>query len=238
MQVEELLKQAAKEMGIDLKESQCSNFMKYMALLLEWNEKINLTAITDQNEIVIKHFIDSLTCCKYIKNDYKVIDVGTGAGFPGIPIKILLGEQVEVLLMDSLAKRLKILDIIVEELGLKKIKTIHGRAEDIGINKQYRGRYDIAVSRAVANLAVLVEYCMPLIKTGGCMLAMKGGEPEQEVYGADKAIKTLGGEIEAIEKINLPMSDITHSIIAIRKIKDTPAVYPRKAGKVEREPIQ
>jgi len=238
MEVEALLDEAAKKLGIEIIENQRRMFMTYMNLLLEWNEKINLTAITNPSEIIIKHFIDSLTCSKYIKGGYKVIDVGTGAGFPGIPLKILFGEQLEVSLMDSLAKRVKFLDAIIEELRLKNIKTIHGRAEDVGGDKQYREKNDVVVSRAVANLAVLAEYGIPLVKIGGCMLAMKGGAPEIELCSAKMAVKVLGGEIEAIEKVELPMSDILHSIIIIRKIKSTPNAYPRKAGKVEREPIQ
>jgi len=238
MTLEVMLEKAAQEIGIKLNPSQNMRFKDYMNLLLEWNEKINLTAITDKNEIVIKHFIDSLTCYKYIKNDHKIADVGTGAGFPGVPLKILLGNQLEVYLMDSLAKRLKFLEVVAKELKLEKVVTIHGRAEDIGANKEYREKYDVVVSRAVANLGVLAEYCIPLVKVGGKMLSMKGGEPEEEIETAKKAIEVLGGEVELIEKIKLPMSDITHSILVIKKIKKTPFEYPRRAGKVDKDPIK
>ena len=238
MNPEVLLEKAAQEMGIELNTRQNTRFQEYMNLLLEWNQKMNLTAITDKDDIVLKHFIDSLTCSEYVKDNHKLADVGTGAGFPGIPLKIFLGNQLEVHLMDSLAKRLKFLDVVIKNLELEKVETIHGRAEDIGANKEYREKYDVVVSRAVANLGVLAEYCIPLVKVGGIMLSMKGGTPEEEADSAKKAIEVLGGKVEAIDKIKLPMSDIVHSILVIRKIKSTPFEYPRKAGKVDKNPIK
>ena len=205
-----------------------------MNLLLEWNEKMNLTAITDPNEVILKHFVDSLTIANYIEKGDKIIDVGTGAGFPGIPISILKGEN--IILLDSLNKRITFLEEVINNLGLSKIKAIHARVEEFAKNKKEREMYDIATSRAVAPLNVLLEYLLPLVKVGGKCICMKGSNIE-EVDDAKKALNILGGEIEKIEKIILPNTDIVRNIIVIKKVKETPLKYPRKPGTPSKEPI-
>jgi 16S rRNA (guanine527-N7)-methyltransferase len=237
LEYSDLLIKAAEELNIEIDNIQIERFDLYMKLLLEWNQKVNLTAITEEKEIIIKHFIDSLTCVKYINSGDRVIDVGTGAGFPGIPIKMITANANNVVLMDSLNKRIKFLNEIIEELKLEGISTVHGRAEDMGNSYQHREAYDVVTARAVANLSVLAEYCLPFAKIGGRMLGMKGGDAAEEVQQAHKAIKILGGEVVTVEKIKLPFSDITHSIVEIMKVKNTPKNYPRKAGTPEKEPI-
>lgn len=232
---EELQKQA-KEIDTKLNENQLEEFYLYMNLLIEWNEKINLTAITEPEEIIKKHFIDSLTISKYIEENVNVIDVGTGAGFPGIPIKIAR-DSVNVTLLDALNKRLKFLNEIIEKNRLKGIQTIHFRAEEAGKNKNYREKFDIATSRAVASLNVLVEYLLPLVKIGGKCICMKGSNIAEEIEVSKNAIYTLGGEIESIEEFELPSSDIKRNIIVIKKVNKTPGRYPRKAGTPSKEPI-
>ena len=231
--MEEKLKEISKQINIDLNENQLDKFKKYMNLLLEWNEKINLTAITEESEIITKHFIDSLTISKYIKDTDRIIDIGTGAGFPGVPLKIEK-ENNEIVLMDSLNKRIKYLEDIIEKLQLKRITAVHGRAEDFGIKEEYREKFDIATARAVANLPVLLEYCLPFVKVGGYFLCMKGPDVEEELNAARKALEVLGGKIE---KIEIPFDDIRHSIIVIKKVASTPKKYPRNAGKIKKEAI-
>lgn len=207
-------------------------------LLVEWNEKINLTAITESQEVDIKHFIDSATCLAtgYIKDGQQLIDVGTGAGFPGLPIKIL-NESVEITLLDSLNKRIKYLEDVVSKLMLNDVKLVHSRAEDGGLNKLYREKFDIALSRAVAAMNVLVEYCLPFVKVGGFFICQKGPSYKEELQAAMKAIEVLGGRLCEVKDYRLPYSDITHHIIIIEKVKETPTKYPRKAGKPASEPI-
>lgn len=229
------LKEKAKKINIELEDKKIEDFYKYMNLLIEWNEKINLTAIIEPKEIILKHFIDSLTIEKYIKNTDKMIDVGTGAGFPGIPISISKENQ-NITLLDSLNKRILFLDEIIKKLQLKNIKTIHSRVEEIGKNKNEREKYDIATSRAVAPLNILLEYLLPLVKIGGKCICMKGSNIE-EIENANNALKILGGEIEKIEKINLPDSDMERNIIIVKKVKNTPEKYPRKAGIPTKEPL-
>lgn len=232
----EILKTEQK-IGIDLKEEQLEKFYKYKELILDWNTKINLTAIKEDEEFINKHFIDSLTIAKYIENsEKKIIDIGTGAGFPGIPTKIIKANNIT--LFDSLNKRLKVLDEIIKELELTQIQTLHGRAEETFRNKLYREVYDIAVSRAVANLNVLAEYMLPAIKVNGICICMKAGNMEKELEEAKKAIKVLGGKVEKVEKIILPETDIERNIVIIRKIKQTPNAYPRKPGTPTKEPIR
>lgn len=233
--MKDTFKMLAKEINLDLDDNEIENFFIYKKLLKEWNEKINLTAITEDNEIILKHFIDSLTIEKYIPENASVIDVGTGAGFPGIPLKIVRGD-VKLTLLDSLKKRLFFLEDVKEKIKLNNVYMVHGRAEDIGNNNEYREKYDISTARAVANLKVLAEYCLPFVKVGGYFICMKGNSIE-EVEEARNAIKKLGGIIEKIEKINLPDSDIERNIIIIRKIKNTPKEYPRKAGIPTKNPI-
>ena len=225
-----------KEINVEADDKQLEEFYKYMNLLLEWNEKINLTAITEPNEIILKHFVDCGTILKMLDNNSKIIDLGTGAGFPGIPLKIL-NKELDITLMDSLNKRIIFLDEVIKNLKLDKIKTVHSRAEDLARIKEYRERYDIVLSRAVANLPVLLEYTLPFLKKGGRCICMKGPNIDEEIKNAQKALKVLGGEIEKIDTIVLPNSDITRNIITIKKIAQTPKQYPRKAGKPSKEPI-
>lgn len=235
LEFKEKLKMKAEKIEVFLTEEQIENFYNYKNLILEWNEKINLTAIKEENEFIDKHFIDSLTISKYIEDDKEMIDIGTGAGFPGIPIKII--KRNKIVLFDSLNKRLKVLDDIINKLDLSKIETLHGRAEETFNNIKYREKYDIATSRAVANLNVLVEYMLPAVKVNGICICMKAGEVEEELREAKKAIEVLGGKIEKVEDIVLPDTDIKRTIIIIRKVKQTPRKYPRKPGTPSKEPI-
>ncbi len=231
----EELENAAKQIEIELTKKQIEKFYNYMNLLLEWNEKINLTAIIEPREVILKHFVDSLTIAKYIKENEKLIDVGTGAGFPGIPLSIVK-ENTDIVLLDSLNKRINFLEEIKQNLKLKNITTIHGRAEEFGKNKKEREIYDIATSRAVAPLNILLEYLLPLVKVGGKAICMKGSNIE-EIENAKNALEILGGKIEKIEEITLPNSDIKRNIIIVKKVKNTPSKYPRKPGTPSKEPI-
>lgn len=225
----------AKQIEIELTKEQIEKYYNYMNLLLEWNEKINLTAIIEPREIILKHFVDSLTIAKYIKDDEKLIDVGTGAGFPGIPLSIVK-ENTDIVLLDSLNKRINFLEEVKENLKLENITTIHGRAEEFGKNKKERETYEIATSRAVAPLNILLEYLLPLVKVGGKAICMKGSNIE-EIENARNALEILGGKIEKIEEITLPNSDIKRNIIIVKKVKNTPSKYPRKPGTPSKEPI-
>lgn len=225
-----------KEFNIEINEEQIKSFEKYMNLLLEWNEKINLTAITQPDEVKLKHFVDSLTVLKYINDDDKVIDIGTGAGFPGIPLKIM-NENTKITLLDSLNKRINFLNIVIETLNLRNIQAIHGRAEEIARNKLYREKYDVAVSRAVANLSTLTEYMLPFVKVGGKCICMKGANVNEELERAQNAIKELGGEIERVDNFYLSDNDNERNIIVIKKVKETNPKYPRKAGTPSKEPL-
>mgnify|MGYP005794062145 FL=1 len=229
-------KQKLNEFDIKINDEQIKSFEKYMNLLLEWNEKINLTAITQPEEIKLKHFVDSLTVLKYINEDDKVIDIGTGAGFPGIPLKIM-NKNTKITLLDSLNKRINFLNIVIEKLDLSNIQAIHGRAEEIARNKLYREKYDVAVSRAVANLSTLTEYMLPFVKIGGKCICMKGANVNEELERAQNAIKELGGEIERVDNFYLSDNDNERNIIVIKKIKKTKSKYPRKAGTPSKEPL-
>ncbi len=226
----------SKEIGISLHVEQINQFYHYMQLLLEWNEKINLTAITEPEEIILKHFVDSMTIASYIEKNAKLIDVGTGAGFPGIPLKIIR-EDIEITLLDSLNKRVNFLKEVIEQLGLSQIKAIHSRVEEFGKNNNYRQTFDYATSRAVANLSTLAEYLIPLVKIQGSCIGMKGPNIEEEIQQSKKAISILGGKIDKIEKFQLPKSDMDRNIVMIRKIKQTPSKYPRKPGMPAKEPL-
>ena len=232
----EKLKENMEKIGIISDDTILEQFYNYKSLVVEWNEKINLTAITEDIEFIVKHFIDSLTINKYIEKGKAIIDIGTGAGFPGIPLKILNKEN-EIVLFDSLNKRLKVLDDIIEKIKLTNIKTLHGRAEETFKNVKYREKYDIATSRAVAALNVLVELMLPAVKVGGICICMKGNNAETEIEEAKKAIKELGGEILKVEKIVLPELNLERNIIIIKKIKNTSNKYPRKPGTPQKEPI-
>lgn len=238
MKFEDVLHEKAKKADINLSETQISAFNLYYELLLETNKNVNLTAITEPEAVAVKHFIDSLTVYeeKYFPKQAKVCDIGTGAGFPGIPLKIYQ-TSLNVLLVDSLAKRLRFLDNVIEQLKLEEIFTCHARAEDAGRDKKFREKHDVVIARAVAPLNVLGEYCLPLVKTGGIFAAMKAKQAQQEVIDAKKAIKLLGAEIEEVKKISLPDLEDERFIIYLRKIKDTPNLYPRKAGVPERSPL-
>lgn len=228
--------QRLKDFNIKINDEQIKKFMNYMNLLLEWNEKINLTAITQPEEVKLKHFVDSLTVLKYINDDDKVIDIGTGAGFPGIPLKIMKGNT-KITLLDSLNKRINFLNIVIETLNLRNIQAIHGRAEEIARNKLYREKYDVAVSRAVANLSTLTEYMLPFVKVGGKCICMKGANVNEELERAQNAIKELGGEIERVDNFYLFDNDNERNIIVIKKVKETNPKYPRKAGTPSKEPL-
>lgn len=233
------LEKALNELGIQYTENMISQFEGYRNGVIEWNEKVNLTAITDPQEFVVKHFIDSVLCVGFdeYKAAKKVIDVGTGAGFPGVPLAILSQDK-EFTLMDSLNKRLKIIDELSAGIGLANVQTVHARAEELARNKAHREKYDICVSRAVANLTTLSEYCLPFIKVGGYLLAYKGPDAEAELADAKKAISILGGQVEKMEKAQLDDFGLDHRIIFIKKVKNTPAKYPRKAGTPSKEPLK
>lgn len=225
----------AKLLNINISEKEVNKFSKYMEMLIEWNQKINLTAITEEKDIVLKHFIDSLTINKYLTKG-KIMDIGTGAGFPSIPLKII-NENTHFILVDSLNKRINFLNEVKNELELRDLDLIHARAEDLAVKEEYREKMDIVVSRAVANLSTLVEYVLPFLKIGGACICMKGPKIENEIELAQNAINILGGKIEKIEKIFLPESDIERNIVIIRKINITPMKYPRKAGVPEKKPL-
>lgn len=222
--------------NITITEEQIQKFYNYMELLLEWNEYMNLTAITDPKDIILKHFIDSMTIAKEIEKNKSLIDIGTGAGFPGIPLKIIRPD-INITLLDSLNKRVKFLEHIINTLKLEKIEAVHGRIEEFGRNKKYREKYDYATSRAVANLAVLSEYMLPMVKLEGTCICMKGSDIEEEKKMANKAITILGGKIEKINEFLLADTEIKRNIIIIKKIQNTPEKYPRKPGTPVKEPI-
>ena len=221
-----------------LTDDQKSQFDLYYELLIEWNRIMNLTGITDYDEVNLKHFTDSLTISRIIDMAQinTLIDVGTGAGFPGIPIKIAF-PHIKVYLLDSLNKRIKFLNEVIKKLGLKNIYAFHGRAEDFAKDRQYREKFDVCVSRAVANLSTLSEYCIPFVKTGGYFVSYKGGDSDEEVVRSENAITLLGGEIENTDRFFLPDTDIGRTLIKIRKRKSTPNRYPRKAGIPSKEPL-
>lgn len=238
MNFRDALIDAAKEYGMNMSESQITAFAIYYKLLMEWNEKINLTAITDPQEVAVKHMIDSLTCLDemYFVDKCTVIDVGTGAGFPGIPLKIFR-PGITLTLLDSLNKRLNFLQTVVSQLKMDEVKLIHSRAEDAGRETRLREKYHIAVSRAVARLNVLSEYCLPLVAVGGHFIAMKGAKFQEEVDEAKQAVKALGGEIAAIKEVKLPGLDDVRAVIYINKIRETPVQYPRRSGLPEKKPL-
>lgn len=234
----ELIKKYILEKGINVTESITDKFYTYLRMLQEYNKKINLTAITDDKEVIIKHFIDSLTCLEVniFSKGCMVVDVGTGAGFPGVPIKIVRPD-IKILLIETLNKRVIFLQELVKALNLEGVDIIKSRAEDSGQNKEYREKYDIAISRAVAKLSVLSEYCMPLVKPDGYFLSMKGPNIDEELNEARNAIKILGGEIKEIKTAVLPETEVKYNLVLINKIKKTPTKYPRKAGKPSKAPL-
>ena len=221
--------------GLDTKN--IDKFEKYKELILEYNKHTNLTRITEDDEFNVKHFLDSLSLFKtdlFVK-DKKIIDIGTGAGFPGLPLK-LYNEDLDITLLDSLRKRIDFLDGVIEELGLKKIRAIHARAEEIARDPNYRESYDIVVSRAVANLSTLTEYAMAFVKVGGYFISQKGPEYKEELKSAKRAIELMGGEVKDVIHTPLP-NDIDHYIIVIKKVKATDKKYPRGGGKPRKSPL-
>mgnify|MGYP001605849129 FL=1 len=238
MEYFDILNEASNNEGLKFNQKKYDQFMLYKDLIKEWNEKINLTAIKEDEAIVKKHFIDSMKVFKFgqLKNAKNVIDIGTGGGFPGIPMKIIKPE-VNIVLLDSLNKRIIFLNEVINRLDLKNIKAIHGRAEDFAQEKQYREKFDVAVSRAVANLTVLSEYCIPYVKVGGYFVAMKGPAVEDEIKLSKNAIRVLGGQIEHIEKVQIEGSDLNHNLVIIKKVSQTHKKYPRKAGMVTKLPL-
>ncbi|MBV1757851.1 MAG: 16S rRNA (guanine(527)-N(7))-methyltransferase RsmG [Dethiosulfatibacter sp.] len=233
-----LLETLFRQSNISFTPQQINRFMSYEKLIQEWNQNINITAITESMDIYIKHFIDSVVINQHIteKQPYSLIDVGTGGGFPGIPMKIM-DETIQLTLLDSLNKRIAFLQTVVETLDLRDVKLIHGRAEDFGSNVDFREKYDVATSRAVAAINVLSEYCLPFVKVGGVFIALKGENVEDELKNGEKAVKLLGGEIENVIKYVIPGTDIGRSVVIIKKIAAIPDKYPRKAGTPSRKPL-
>jgi 16S rRNA (guanine527-N7)-methyltransferase len=234
----ERLRNIVSQFGVVLDDNQLEQFNTYYEMLVQWNKVMNLTAITEKEDVIIKHFADSLLLAKYkdMNNNLSVIDVGTGAGFPGIPLKIAFPE-LEVTLMDSLNKRLKFLDEVISELKLENIHTVHSRAEDGGKNPEYREMYDVAVSRAVANLSSLSEFCLPFVKEGGYFIPYKAGALEEEIRPGKKAVRILGGQVENIFSTVIPDTDMERTFVFVKKVNSTPKEYPRKAGVVTKKPL-
>ena len=240
------LKEQAEALGIQLSDTQIEQLFTYYEMLVETNKVMNLTAITEESEVVTKHFIDSMAIVKAsVKNENvsretlsgkTLIDVGTGAGFPGLVLKIVFPE-LKVTLSDSLQKRLRFLEDVIAKLGLQEVETIHGRAEDLGHQKNLRESFDVSTSRAVANMSTLSEYDLPFVKKDGCFIAYKSGEVGEELTAAESAIRKLGGKLEQEVEYMLPESDIRRSLITIRKAKETPKTYPRKAGTPAKDPL-
>lgn len=231
--------QDLKELGISLSKEQILKFLRYYELLVEWNEKINLTAITEYEDVLKKHFIDSLSLCKAydLSNDCRVMDVGTGAGFPGLVLKIAF-PNLKVVLLDSLNKRIHFLNEVISELGLTEVEAVHGRAEDFAGKPEYRESFSLCVSRAVANLTTLSEYCLPFVKVGGQFISYKSEKISEEITDAAKAISILGGVVKKQVEFTLPSSDIYRNLVVIEKTKATPKKYPRKAGLPSKEPLK
>lgn len=234
----ENFKKYVEELNIQLSDNQYQQFIDYYKLLIEWNKVMNLTAITDFDEVVVKHYIDSLSLIKAIDLNQKIriIDIGTGAGFPGIPLKIAFPD-LDITLLDSLNKRINFLNEVINTLSLQSIKAIHGRAEDFAKPGELRESYDVSVSRAVANLTTLSEYCLPFVKKGGLFISYKSEKIDEEINAASKGIGILGGKIENQIEFKLPGSDIYRKLFMIRKINHTPRVFPRKAGLPSKEPL-
>lgn len=234
----EQLKKKSEMLEISLSEEQLQQFLTYYEMLVEKNKVMNLTAITEKEEVIDKHFIDSISLNKAmdVTKPLKILDLGTGAGFPGIPLKIAY-PNLEITLLDSLNKRIKFLDEVIEALSLEGIVTIHGRAEDYAKQASYREQFDICISRAVANLATLSEYCLPYVKEEGCFISYKSGSVEEELEQSKKAIFELGGKVKEVIAFTLPETDIERTFVVIEKVRKTPKKYPRKAGLPSKEPI-
>ena len=233
-----IFEEKLEHLGIILNEKQMQQFYDYYEILVEWNKVMNLTGITEYEEVNEKHFVDSLSIVKAvdISNIQSVIDIGTGAGFPGIPLKIAF-PHLNIVLLDSLNKRIKFLNAVIDKLGLEKIETIHGRAEDYAKQDEYREKFDLCVSRAVANLSTLSEYCIPYVHCGGLFVPYKSGDIDEEVENSKKAIHVLGGKLQGVIKFQLPKTEIGRSFVKIEKVQNTNKRYPRKAGLPAKEPL-
>lgn len=236
--MEQLMIRKLEELGLKVSDRQAEQFLKFYKELIEWNKVMNLTGITEFEEVVEKHFIDSLSVIKAVDltKRERVIDIGTGAGFPGIPLKIMFPD-LKVILVDSLNKRIKFLNNVIEKCQLTDIYAFHGRAEEFAKKTEYRETFDLCVSRAVANLSTLSEYCIPFIKVEGLFIPYKSGEIDEELKESERAIVTLGGKVQNVIKFKLPGTDIGRSFVLIEKIKPTPKKYPRKAGTPAKEPL-
>ncbi len=228
------LRNFIEQLHIAKPEEKEAQLIKYMEGVLEWNQKVNLTAITDRNEFIQKHFIDSLLCADTLEftESSSICDIGTGGGFPGVPLAICYPDK-QFTLMDSLEKRLKIVRQLCDDIGINNVQVIHGRAEELARREEYREQFDLCVSRAVANMRVLSEYCLPFVKTGGSFIAYKGPDCRAEIDDAGKAIQMLGGDKPEIR----PLTHLEHNLVFIKKIKNTPKAYPRKAGTPAKKPL-
>ena len=239
MNNEDILRQGIKGFGIEVSDQVISDLKTYREILVDWNQKMNLTGIEEEKEVFIKHFLDSISAVSngYIKDGISLIDVGTGAGFPGLPLKICL-QNIKLTLLDSLNKRINFLQEVSNTVNLKDVEFIHGRAEDFGKNSDYREQYDVATARAVAGLPILMEFCVPFVKVGGYFVCLKGPNANLELEESKAAMDVLG--IEFVEKIDieLPNEELKHNILVFKKIKNTPEKYPRKAGKPAKSPIK
>ena len=238
---EKLMDEGCAELSLTLTETQKEQFYQYYEMLIEWNKVMNLTAITELSEVVTKHFVDSLLLVKVLKDidqkPYHVVDVGTGAGFPGIPLKIAF-PNLQITLLDSLNKRVGFLNEVIKALGLTDITAVHGRAEDFGRDAKHREQYDLCVSRAVANMSTLSEYCLPLVKKDGLFIPYKSGKVVEEAKQAESAVKKLGGEMNPVITHILPGTDVERTFIPVKKVGITAKKYPRKAGLPSKEPLK
>lgn len=235
----DLMKNSCDNIGIEFDREKYDKFILYMRLLQEWNEKINLTAITEDKEIIEKHFIDCINAfsLQQFKECKNVIDVGTGAGFPGIPLAIMR-EDLQITLLDSLNKRINFLDVVVNKLNLKNVTTIHSRAEDGARNPELREKFDVATSRAVANMTVLSEFCIPYVKVGGYFIALKGPAVTEELNDSKNALGKLGGKLRDVKEVIIEGTDLSHNLVVVEKMTNTPKAYPRKAGSIVKKPLK
>lgn len=235
----ETFRQALENEGYPIDDAKMEQYNRYLLMLQEWNEKVNLTAITEENEVYLKHFYDSITLARFVdfdKTGLTLCDVGSGAGFPSIPLKILFPE-IEITIVDSLKKRINFLQLLVEDLGLDNVHLHHSRAEDFGQDKNFRSAFDVVTARAVAYLSILAEFCLPITKEQGVFVAMKGSQGQEELENSKKALKTLGGHFNRMETFELPEDAGERSIIIVDKVKKTPNKYPRQAGTPNKKPL-